>query len=67
MLRHETGGSVVMNCATFNDGKHTYLVAGQESHCQLYNVRLKVVDTNKEGEKIEELSGIRLYQNVAII
>lgn len=50
-----------MNCASFNDGKRTYLVAGQESHCQLYNVRPKVIDPNKEGEKIEELSGLLIY------
>lgn len=43
VTRHETGPSVVMNCAAFNDGKKTWLVAGQESHCQLYNVIPRVV------------------------
>ncbi|XP_057329601.1 prolactin regulatory element-binding protein [Microplitis mediator] len=43
VTRHETGPSVVMNCAAFNDGKKTLLVAGQESHCQLYNVIPRVV------------------------
>lgn len=42
VVRHETGPTVVMNSATYNDGKRTYLVAGQESHCQLYNVRMSV-------------------------
>ncbi|XP_043287876.1 prolactin regulatory element-binding protein [Venturia canescens] len=43
VTRHETGPSVVMNCASYTDGKRTWLVAGQESHCQLYNVSSKVV------------------------
>ncbi|XP_066589159.1 guanine nucleotide-exchange factor SEC12 [Prorops nasuta] len=42
MTRHETGPSVVMNCATYNDGQRAWIVAGQESHCQLYNVTTKV-------------------------
>lgn len=37
-----------MNSATYNNGKNTYLVAGQESHCQLYNVRMSV-GTEKRG------------------
>ncbi|CAG5096376.1 Similar to PREB: Prolactin regulatory element-binding protein (Homo sapiens) [Cotesia congregata] len=43
VTRHETGPSVVMNCASFNNSKKTWLVAGQESHCQLYNVVPRVV------------------------
>ncbi|XP_049830230.1 prolactin regulatory element-binding protein [Schistocerca gregaria] len=42
VIRHETGPSVVMNCASYNNGKRTFLVAGQESHCQLYTVNMKV-------------------------
>ncbi|CAG9769169.1 unnamed protein product [Ceutorhynchus assimilis] len=40
VTRHETGPNVVMNCSVSSspDKKHTYLVAGQESHCQLYHV-----------------------------
>lgn len=38
MTRHETGPNVVMNCSVLLGEKRTYLVAGQESHCQLYNV-----------------------------
>ncbi|XP_034941483.1 prolactin regulatory element-binding protein [Chelonus insularis] len=49
VTRHETGPSVVMNCAAFNDGKRTWLVAGQESHCQLYNVIPRVL-TLENGE-----------------
>ncbi|XP_034244081.1 prolactin regulatory element-binding protein [Thrips palmi] len=48
VVRHETGPTVVMNSATHNNGKHTYLVAGQESHCQLYNVKMSV-GTEKRG------------------
>lgn len=43
VLRHETGSNVVMNCAVRSDKKHSFLVAGQESHCQLYNVLSRVV------------------------
>lgn len=43
VIRHETGPSVVMNFAVKNDGRRSYLVAGQESHCQLYYVNPKVV------------------------
>ncbi|XP_026288995.1 prolactin regulatory element-binding protein [Frankliniella occidentalis] len=50
-VRHETGPTVVMNSATYNDGKRTFLVAGQESHCQLYHVRLSV-----ENEKRNSIS-----------
>lgn len=38
VTRHETGPTVVMNCAAYSDSKHSFLVAGQESHCQLYHV-----------------------------
>lgn len=51
VTRHETGPSVVMNCASHNNGKKTWIVAGQESHCQLYNVNPKVV-TLENGELI---------------
>ncbi|KAJ9589375.1 hypothetical protein L9F63_017427, partial [Diploptera punctata] len=57
VTRHETGPSVVMNCAAFNNGRHTFLVAGQESHCQLYNVGMEIADPNSEDNVIESLSG----------
>jgi len=41
-----------MNCASHNNGKKTWIVAGQESHCQLYNVNPKVV-TLENGELIK--------------
>lgn len=53
VTRHETGPSVVMNCTAYNDGKRTWIAAGQESHCQLYNVNSKVV-TIKNEEIIKE-------------
>lgn len=53
VTRHETGPSVVMNCASYNNGKKTWIVAGQESHCQLYNVNPKVV-TLENGELIKK-------------
>ncbi|KAJ8920983.1 hypothetical protein NQ315_015778 [Exocentrus adspersus] len=52
VTRHETGGNVVMNCSVFSDNKHSYLVAGQESHCQLYNVNSVLV---REEEEIESI------------
>ena len=42
VIRHETGPKVVMNCAAYSNSKHTYLAAGQESHCQLYKVQITV-------------------------
>lgn len=51
VIRHETGPSVVMNCATYSGPKRSYLVAGQESHCQLYDVRRVLV----ENETIETI------------
>lgn len=49
VTRHETGPSVVMNCATFSDKKRSWIAAGQESHCQLYNIHSKIV-TVENGE-----------------
>lgn len=55
VTRHETGPSVVMNCTTYNNEKKIWIAAGQESHCQLYNVSSKVV-TVKNGEVIKPTS-----------
>lgn len=41
-----------MNCSAFSDKKHTYLVAGLESHCQLYNVNSILVN---EDDHVEEI------------
>lgn len=53
-MRHETGANVVMNCAVRNIGNHSYLVAGQGSHCQLYNVNF-FCETMPENGRIETL------------
>ncbi|XP_035777601.1 prolactin regulatory element-binding protein-like [Anopheles albimanus] len=42
VLRHETGPTVVMNCAVKTDEKRTLLMAGQESHCQMYLVNTSI-------------------------
>ncbi|XP_015127284.1 prolactin regulatory element-binding protein [Diachasma alloeum] len=55
VTRHETGPSVVMNCACSSGEKKTYLVAGQESHCQLYDVTSRVV-TLENGEILKGTS-----------
>lgn len=47
IIRHETGPSVVMNCSAVNLNRHLYLVAGQETHCQLYNVNFKIVNASE--------------------
>lgn len=56
VTRHETGPSVVMNCTTYNDQKRIWIAAGQESHCQLYDVSSKVVSV-KNGEVVKGASG----------
>lgn len=60
IIRYETGSNVVMNCAVSSDSRRSYLVAGQESHCQLYHVNTKIVadDDDPMGgtrENIEKL------------
>ncbi|XP_012267003.2 prolactin regulatory element-binding protein [Athalia rosae] len=57
VTRHETGLSVVMNCASHNNGKRTVIVAGQESHCQMYNVNMKIVSVENNGEVIKGTEG----------
>ena len=54
VIRHETGPKVVMNSACFSDKKNTFLVAGQESHCQLYRIGITV------EKEVSEESGIDL-------
>lgn len=49
VVRHETGSNVVMNCAVTTDGHRSYLVAGQESHCQLYHVNSSIVEEGEEA------------------
>ncbi|XP_052895251.1 prolactin regulatory element-binding protein [Anopheles moucheti] len=46
VIRHETGPTVVMNCAVKNDEKRTLLMAGQESHCQMYLVNT-IIDSGE--------------------
>lgn len=67
VIRHETGPTVVMNCATKNDEKRTLLVAGQESHCQMYLVNPIISSPDGEyiGGKTETLDGLRKRKNVS--
>jgi prolactin regulatory element-binding protein len=51
VVRHETGSSVVMNCASYSNGNRTFLVAGQESHCQLYHVSMEILEPDNEDVK----------------
>ncbi|XP_059061821.1 prolactin regulatory element-binding protein [Achroia grisella] len=44
VMRHETGPNVVMTCSVNSTQNRTYLAAGQESHCQLYKVNIRMVD-----------------------
>lgn len=60
VMRHETGSNVVMNCAVRSTGDHSYLVAGQESHSQLYHVNVKIdsSETASENGRIETLKPV---------
>lgn len=48
IVRHETGANVVMNFAVKNTDRRSYLLAGQESHCQMYFVNPRVVIEGEE-------------------
>lgn len=50
VVRHETGANVVMNFAVRNDGRRSYLCAGQESHCQMYFVNPRVLSEDGKEE-----------------
>ncbi|XP_014251816.1 prolactin regulatory element-binding protein [Cimex lectularius] len=52
VVRHETGPKVVMNCASYSDSKHTYLAAGQESHCQLYRIGITVEEEKSDKSSV---------------
>lgn len=57
VTRHETGPTVVMNCATYNNEKRSWILAGQENHCQLYNVNTKIINV-ENGEVIKKAGNI---------
>ncbi|XP_043502466.1 prolactin regulatory element-binding protein isoform X1 [Polistes fuscatus] len=57
VTRHETGPIVVMNCATYNNAKRSWILAGQENHCQLYNVNTKIVNL-ENGEIIKKVTNV---------
>lgn len=54
VVRHETGLNAVMVSAAYSNSKHSYLVAGQESYCQLYKVKSVIVH---EEEDVETIGG----------
>lgn len=60
VVRHETGLNAVMNCSSYSDDKRSYLVAGQESFCQLYNVQSVLV--NETIENIETIGDNEIKQ-----
>lgn len=67
VIRHETGPSVVMNCAVRNDKRRMFIVAGQESHCQQYLLNIKVENEDEPlptkktagAKKTEDDEGLR--------
>lgn len=69
VLRHETGSNVVMNCAVTTDGHRSYLVAGQESHCQLYHVNTSIVEEDDSVKSSDDtpngVSNLRNRRNSA--
>ncbi|KAF4519044.1 hypothetical protein B566_EDAN001630 [Ephemera danica] len=40
-----------MNCASYSNGRRCFVLAGQESHCQLYHVGMQVVSDTAEAEE----------------
>lgn len=50
-----------MNCAVRSNGHRSYLVAGQESHCQLYHVNMSVV--RDDGDGIETIRPLHQQQS----
>lgn len=69
VIRHETGENVVMNCAVRGNGAHSYLVAGQESHCQLYHVNFKIdsCDSSTKNGRIETLKPLLGRKSSALL
>ncbi|XP_053694795.1 prolactin regulatory element-binding protein [Sabethes cyaneus] len=68
IVRHETGPTVVMNCAIRNDEKRTLLLAGQESHCQMYLVNSIISSSDGDmvgGTKADSLDGLRKRKNIS--
>lgn len=63
VIRHETGPSVVMNFAVKNDGRRSFLLAGQESHCQLYHVNPRVIAEGEDGNEIKGAKNEKLLEN----
>jgi prolactin regulatory element-binding protein len=60
LVRHETGPSVIMNCALKNLERKSYLVVGQESHSQLYIINYKVGSEGEfESEKKDHHDNLR--------
>lgn len=59
VTRHETGPSVVMNCSAYSDSKRSFLVAGQESHCQLYSVESILVTEEDKVENVGDNHDVR--------
>jgi len=55
ILRYETDDNVVMNCAVLTKKKQTYLIAGQESHCQLFKIKCCVC--NEPNDSLPSESG----------
>lgn len=64
VVRHETGGAVVMNCSVKNFERKSVLVAGQESHSQMYIINSKVSqDSNHTNERKGSVETVRNRKN----
>ena len=62
--RHETGSEVIMNCALKNSDRKSFLVVGQESHCQMFIITPKVGQLNKEKpERKDSADPVRQRKN----
>ena len=70
ITRYETGDNAIMNSAVYNNGKRILYVAGQESHCQLYNIQVKLVQENGEIQKNsthQNTDGLRQRKKIEIL
>ncbi|XP_067121094.1 guanine nucleotide-exchange factor SEC12 isoform X1 [Centruroides vittatus] len=50
VTHYETGSQAIMNSVVFFNGKHHVLAAGMEGTCQIYQMKYKILDADKDGE-----------------
>lgn len=53
VTHYETGSLAIMNSVVFFNGKHHVLAAGMEGTCQIYQMKYKILDAEKDEEEQE--------------